>query len=192
VKFVGRTKPPLPVTPLRGIAVGGGSAVGRSEATWGRGNAGRRGEVRHREKEGAFMAEGEAPPARIHGGTGVAAWPSGSARHLRNPRRNESDDRRRSHRHKIGWPSAALAYTRGRGIGSELSRAAGAPDRILPRRGRCGGVGYFFGLEGAPAWFWERWCGPFFCPQAQLTRRAHFGSGFGAAGGDALSTSRHM
>jgi hypothetical protein len=54
VKFVGRTKPPLPLTPLRGIAVRRGSATGRSEATGGRGNAGRREEVRRREEEGAF------------------------------------------------------------------------------------------------------------------------------------------
>jgi hypothetical protein len=63
----------------------------------GRGNAGRWGEVR-----GLLMAEGEAPPARIHDGVGVAAWPSGSARRLGNPRRNESEDRRRSRRHKLG------------------------------------------------------------------------------------------
>jgi hypothetical protein len=99
------------------------------------------------------MAEGEAPPACIHGGAGVAAWPSGSARRLGNPRRNESEDRRRSCRHKIGCPSAALSYTRGQGVGSELSCTAGVPDRILPRWGRRGGAGYFFGLKGAPARF---------------------------------------
>jgi hypothetical protein len=42
--------------------------MGRSEATGRRGIGGRRGEVRHREGEGVFMAEKEAPPARIHGG----------------------------------------------------------------------------------------------------------------------------
>jgi hypothetical protein len=104
---------------------------------------------------GLLMAEGEAPPTRIHGDAGVAAWPSFSARRLGNPRRNESESRRRSRRHKIGSPSAALAYTRGQGVGSELPRAAGAPDKILPRRGRRGGAGFFFGLEGALARFWE-------------------------------------
>jgi hypothetical protein len=63
-------------------------AAGRSETSGGRG--------------GFLMAGGEAPSARIHGGAGVAAWPSGSARRLENPRRNESDDRQRSRRHKIG------------------------------------------------------------------------------------------
>jgi hypothetical protein len=35
---------------------------------------------------------------------------------------------------------AALTSMRGRGVGTELLHAAGAPDRILPRRGRRGGV----------------------------------------------------
>jgi hypothetical protein len=33
-----------------------------------RGDGGRREEVRHHEEEGGFMAGGEAPPVRIHGG----------------------------------------------------------------------------------------------------------------------------
>jgi hypothetical protein len=40
----------------------------RSEATARRVSGGRRGEVRRREEEGGFMAGGEAPLVRIHGG----------------------------------------------------------------------------------------------------------------------------
>jgi ribosomal protein L15 len=87
---------------LRGIALVEVVRRGEVRRRGGRGNAGRQGELRRRKEEEAFMAEGEAPPTRLHGGAGVAAWPSGAARRLGNPQRNESEDQRRSRRHKIG------------------------------------------------------------------------------------------
>jgi hypothetical protein len=72
-----------------------------------------------------------------------------------------------------------LAYTRGRGVGSELPRAASAPDRILLRRGRRGAPSIFLGSRArrldfggagvalfwplgpinTPPAFWERFWG---------------------------------
>jgi hypothetical protein len=41
---------------------------------------------------------------------------------------------------------------------STVPHGADAPDRVLPRSGRCGSVGYLFGIQWAPTCFWAcRW-----------------------------------
>jgi hypothetical protein len=103
VKFVGRTKPPLLLTHLRGITAGGGGATGRSQATAQRVNGGRRGrsEAPGGRRGGFYGGERSSTSAHSWREVGVAAWPSGSARRLGNPRHTEGDDRRWSRRHKI-------------------------------------------------------------------------------------------
>jgi hypothetical protein len=160
VKFVGRPKPPLPLTPLRGIAVGGGSATGR------RGIGGRQGEVRRREEEEVFMAGREAPPARVHGG------------------RQASPRGRRAPRGALGTHDALKAMndggcviikyadrrpcslTRGAGVSVVSCRVLPAPSIGSCRAGAGTGVpAIFFGLDGAPACFLGRRCVPVLSPK---------------------------
>jgi hypothetical protein len=56
------------------------------------------------------------------------------------------------------------------GVGSALSRGAGAPDRILPRIGAS---------TGAPAHFWGRQCGPLFGPKPKFRARRVLGGVLG-------------
>jgi hypothetical protein len=49
-----------------------------------------------------------------------------------------------------------LPGTRARGSFSTVPHGTGAPNRVLPRRGRRGSADCLFGLEGAPAHFWGR------------------------------------
>jgi hypothetical protein len=53
------------------------------------------------------------------------------------------------------WRSLGLPGRAGSAF-SYVASAAGAPDRILPDRGRRGGAGYIFELRLAPAQFWNR------------------------------------
>jgi hypothetical protein len=53
------------------------------------------------------------------------------------------------------WRSLGLPGGAGSAF-SYVASAAGAPDRILPDRGRRRGTGYFFGLRLRPARFWGR------------------------------------
>jgi hypothetical protein len=50
--------------------------------------------------------------------------------------------------------SGGVAAKGAPGVGLALQRAAGAPDRILPHRGRHGSTDSFIGLAHAPARFW--------------------------------------
>jgi hypothetical protein len=47
-----------------------------------------------------------------------------------------------------------LTVKRARGYFSTMPRGVGAPDRVLPRRGRCGSDDCLFGIQRAPAGFW--------------------------------------
>jgi hypothetical protein len=52
-----------------------------------------------------------------------------------------------------------LTVKRARGYFSTVPRGVGAPDRVLPRRGRCGSDDCLFGIQRAPTGFWAcRWC----------------------------------
>jgi hypothetical protein len=64
---------------------------------------------------------------------------------------------------------------------------AGAPDRILPHRGRHGSVGSFIGLAKRWLDFGGAGVGRF-SARAQFPRRPCFVRRFGGAGGDALSS----
>jgi hypothetical protein len=64
-----------------------------------------------------------------------------------------------------------------------MSRGAGAPDRVLPRKGRRGSADYLFGIQRVPAGFWAcQW-------YTNLGPEPKFRTGrvLGGAGGDALT-----
>jgi hypothetical protein len=63
---------------------------------------------------------------------------------------------------RIRRESGGVAGKGAPGVGLALPRDAGAPNRILPHRGRHGSAGSFIGLAHAPARFWGRRCGPVF------------------------------
>jgi hypothetical protein len=75
-------------------------------------------------------------------------------------------------------------------VGAELSRCAGAPDRILPHRGWHGSADSFIGLAPAPARVLGRRCGPVFAP-SPISTPAAFWKQVGSAGKDALNLRRY-
>jgi hypothetical protein len=58
-------------------------------------------------------------------------------------------------RREIFW-GLILPRTWARGYFSTVPPAAGAPDRVLPRRGRRGSAGCLFRIQRVPAYFWAR------------------------------------
>jgi hypothetical protein len=66
------------------------------------------------------------------------------------------------------------------GIRLALPWCAGAPDRILPHRGRHGSAGSFIGLAHASVRFWGRRCGPFLGPEPKIRARRVLGGVLGA------------
>jgi hypothetical protein len=77
-------------------------------------------------------------------------WDEGGGKHPAGKKRREAPD---------------FAGKQALGVDLELPRAAGAPDRILPRRGQHGNAGSFIGLASVPAGFWGRGCGRVFGPK---------------------------
>jgi hypothetical protein len=63
------------------------------------------------------------------------------------------------------WVCGGVAGKLARGIDLALPRGAGAPNRILPRRGRHGSADSFIGLVPAQTSFWGRRRGHIFSPE---------------------------
>jgi hypothetical protein len=60
-------------------------------------------------------------------------------------------------------------------------RRIGAPNRMLPHRGRHGSAGSFIGLAHAPARFWGHRCGPFLGSEPKIYARRVLGGILGAS-----------
>jgi hypothetical protein len=107
-----------------------------------------------------LKAEGAAPPMHIHGSAEGRASPRG--------RRTPCDASGTGVTMKV-TTAAALTVMRGRGVRRAFPHAPGAPDRILPRRGRLGVPAKILGFRGAPTRFWGRRCGPVFGPKPKMS-----------------------
>jgi hypothetical protein len=66
------------------------------------------------------------------------------------------------------WESGGVAAKGIPGVGLALPWCSGAPDRILPHKGRHESAGSFIGLAHALAQFWGRRCGPFLGPEPKI------------------------